>query len=66
MDCELTAVGCMRLAESTPEEREKATENVLKNLDYKVDYVCVVNPTSVFIKKKYLLLTYLIKFIFLY
>ena len=26
MDYELTAVGCMRLAESTPEEREKATD----------------------------------------
>ena len=29
-------------------------KNVLENLDYKVDYVCVVNPTSVFIKKKYI------------
>tara|TARA_B110000977_G_C11074715_1_gene490737 strand:- start:2240 stop:3328 length:1089 start_codon:yes stop_codon:yes gene_type:complete len=33
MDYELTAVGCSRLAESTIEEREKATESVLKNLD---------------------------------
>ena len=33
MDYELTALGCSRLAESTPEEREKATESVLKNLD---------------------------------
>ena len=33
MDYELTAVGVSRLAESTPEEREKATESVLKNLD---------------------------------
>ena len=33
MDYELTAIGCMRLAESTPEEREKATESVLKNLE---------------------------------
>lgn len=33
MDYELTAVGCSRLAESTLEEREKATENVLKNLE---------------------------------
>ena len=33
MDYELTAVGCARLQESTPEEREKATESVLKNLD---------------------------------
>ena len=33
MDYELTAVGCSRLAESTPEEREKATESVLKNVE---------------------------------
>ena len=33
MDYELTAIGCSRLAESTPEEREKATESVLKNLE---------------------------------
>ena len=33
MDYELTAIGCMRLAESTIEEREKATESVLKNLE---------------------------------
>ena len=33
MDYELTALGCSRLAASTPEEREKATESVLKNLD---------------------------------
>ena len=33
MDYELTAIGCMRLAESTPEEREKCTETVLKNLN---------------------------------
>ena len=33
MDYELIAVGCSRLAESTIEEREKATESVLKNLD---------------------------------
>ena len=33
MDYELTSLGCSRLAESTPEEREKATESVLKNLD---------------------------------
>ena len=32
MDYELTAIGCSRLAESTVEEREKATEAVLKNL----------------------------------
>ena len=33
MDYELVAIGCMRLKESTPEEREKATEKVLKNLE---------------------------------
>jgi len=33
MDYELTAMGCSRLAESTIEEREKATESVLKNLE---------------------------------
>jgi len=32
MDYELTSLGCSRLAESTPEERQKATESVLKNL----------------------------------
>jgi len=33
MDYELVDMGCMRLKESTPEEREKATEKVLKNLE---------------------------------
>ena len=33
MDYELTAIGCSRLAESTPEEREKATETVLFSLN---------------------------------
>jgi len=33
MDLELTEMGCSRLAESTSEEREKATETVLKNLE---------------------------------
>tara|TARA_Y100000114_G_scaffold132239_1_gene130885 strand:- start:53 stop:1009 length:957 start_codon:yes stop_codon:yes gene_type:complete len=33
MDYELVQMGCSRLAESTPEEREKATESVLKNLE---------------------------------
>ena len=33
MDYELTAIGCSRLAESTVEERESATEKVLKNLE---------------------------------
>ena len=32
MDLELTNLGVSRLAESTPEEREKCTETVLKNL----------------------------------
>ena len=32
-DVELTEMGVSRLAESTPEEREKATETVLKNLE---------------------------------
>jgi len=33
MDYELTSIGVSRLAESTPEERTKATESVLKNLE---------------------------------
>jgi hypothetical protein len=33
MDYELTQLGCSRLAESTVEEREKATTTVLKNLE---------------------------------
>ena len=33
MDVELTSLGVTRLRESTPEEREKATETVLKNLE---------------------------------
>ncbi len=33
MDLELTSLGASRLAESTVEEREKATETVLKNLE---------------------------------
>tara|TARA_Y100001963_G_scaffold129771_1_gene185368 strand:- start:1333 stop:2271 length:939 start_codon:yes stop_codon:yes gene_type:complete len=33
MDYELVSMGCSRLAESTPEEREKATEIVIKNLE---------------------------------
>ena len=33
MDYELTNLGCSRLAESSLEEREKATESVLKNLE---------------------------------
>ncbi len=38
MDYELTSMGCMRLSESLPEEREKATENVLKNLEQHPSY----------------------------
>jgi hypothetical protein len=33
MDYELTKLGCARLQESTPNEREKATESVLKRLE---------------------------------
>jgi hypothetical protein len=33
MDYELTELGCMRLKESTIEEREKATEKIIKNLE---------------------------------
>jgi len=33
MDYELTGLGCSRLAESSVEERENATESVLKNLE---------------------------------
>jgi len=38
MDLELTSLGVSRLAESTVEEREKATENVLKNLEEHMGY----------------------------
>ncbi len=38
MDLELTSMGVSRLSESTPEEREKATENVLKNLEEHPSY----------------------------
>jgi len=38
MDYELTSLGCSRLQESTPEEREKATESVLKNLQEHQSY----------------------------
>ena len=38
MDYELTAMGCARLQESTSEEREKATEAVLKNLEEHQSY----------------------------
>ena len=38
MDFELTTLGISRLKESTPEEREKATESVLKNLEEHQSY----------------------------
>jgi len=38
MDLELTSLGVSRLAESTVEEREKATETVLKNLEENSGY----------------------------
>ena len=38
MDYELTDLGVSRLQESTPEEREKATESVLKNLEQHPQY----------------------------
>ena len=38
MDYELTQMGCSRLAESTPDEREKSTEAVLKNLEEHAAY----------------------------
>ena len=38
MDYELTEMGVSRLAESTPEEREKATEAVLKSLEEHAAY----------------------------
>ena len=38
MDLELTSLGASRLAESTVEEREKATETVLKNLEENSGY----------------------------
>ena len=38
MDYELTAIGCSRLQESTKEEREKATETILNNLEKTPNY----------------------------
>ena len=38
MDYELVKMGCSRLAESTPDEREKSTEAVLKNLEEHAAY----------------------------
>jgi hypothetical protein len=49
MDYELTSMGCSRLAESTPEEREKATESVLKNLEgYQSYYSCLIHYETKF------------------
>ena len=43
MDYELTQMGVSRLAESTPDEREKATESVLKNLEeHNGYYSCLI------------------------
>jgi len=43
MDIELTDMGCSRLAESTIDEREKATETVLKNLsEHQMYYTALV------------------------
>jgi len=43
MDYELTTIGVSRLAESTPDEREKATESVLKNLEeHNGYYSCLI------------------------
>jgi hypothetical protein len=44
MDYELTQLGVSRLAESTPDEREKATESVLKNLEeHKAYYSALIH-----------------------
>tara|TARA_Y100000356_G_scaffold131802_1_gene136069 strand:+ start:262 stop:1572 length:1311 start_codon:yes stop_codon:yes gene_type:complete len=42
MDYELTSMGVSRLKESTPEEREKATESVLKNLESHSGYYSAI------------------------
>ena len=49
MDYELTEMGCVRLAESTPEERMKATESVVKNLqEYGGYYTGMIHYTTEF------------------
>ena len=49
MDIELTNMGVSRLRESTPEEREKATETVLKNLaEYAGYYTSLVTYETKF------------------
>ena len=53
MDIELVNLGCMRLKESTPEEREKATETVLKNLEeYSGYYSALLQYETEFRNKK--------------
>tara|TARA_Y100000593_G_scaffold58902_1_gene109293 strand:+ start:329 stop:1222 length:894 start_codon:yes stop_codon:yes gene_type:complete len=42
MDYELTKLGCLRLHESTVEEREKATKTVLKNLEEHAAYYSAI------------------------
>ena len=49
MDYELTELGCLRLKESTVEEREKATESVLKKLEeYPSYYSCLIHYETEF------------------
>ncbi len=49
MDYELTSLGVSRLKESTPEEREKSTEKVLKNLEnYSSYYSCLMHYETEF------------------
>ena len=49
MDYELTSMGISRLKESTLEEREKATESVLKNLEeYQSYYSCIIHYETEF------------------
>ena len=52
MDFELTSMGVSRLAESTPDEREKATENVFskKKLPLSLKSIPITTPGSRFIK----------------
>ena len=53
MDYELINIGCMRLAESTPEEREEATEKVLKNLEkYPGYYTAIIQYEVTYRNKK--------------
>jgi len=53
MDYELTALGCSRLAESTVEEREKATKSVIKNLEeYGGYYTSLITYETLFRNSK--------------